>query len=189
MKDALQACNIHLQPDEFVRAVVRKHWFVNFSESIGILAVGALPFVAVPFIAPYLTIHPAAAGFVTSVWLLLIWIILFTIWTNYYLDVWIVTDKRIVNVNQVRLFKRDTSTLRIERVQDIKVETHGIFATLLRFGNLQVQTAGPEASFYLIEGISRPSDVRNMILAYVDIATEHKSRFEYNLEQRPTQSE
>ena len=189
MKKNLIASNLHIQPDEKVKLVVRKHWFINFIESIKILALAAVPFFVVPLIAPLLPAHPAVAGLLISIWLLVMWMFLFTIWTNYYLDMWIVTDKRIINIDQMHLFMRSVSTLRIERVQDIKVEKHGFFATLLNFGNIQVQTAGPEAAFYYISGIPRPGDVRNMILRYVDMTTEHKNRFQYNQEQRPTQSE
>jgi len=169
--------------------VVRKHWFIHFVDSLSIIIIGVIPFIAVTFIAPFITVHPALPAFFTAVWMLTVWMMLFTVWTNYYLDIWIVTDKRIINIDQIHLFKRDVSTLRIERVQDIKVEKHGFFATILDFGNLQVQTAGPEASFYLIKGIPNPAYVRNAILERVDMATEHKNSFEYNKEQRPSNGE
>ncbi|QSH39454.1 hypothetical protein JXR01_00355 [Candidatus Kaiserbacteria bacterium] len=185
MKHIVLQKNIHMQPDEKMLLVVRKHWFVQMIEALPVILVGIVPFILVIFLAPYISVHPALATFLTAVWLLVIWMMIFTIWTNYYLDIWIVTDKRIININQLHLFRREVSTLRIERVQDIKVETHGFFATLFSFGNLQVQTAGPEAAFYLIEGIPHASQVRNSILERVDMVTEHKSELEYNTEERP----
>ncbi|MBL4644718.1 MAG: PH domain-containing protein [Candidatus Pacebacteria bacterium] len=181
--------NIRLQPEEKVLLVVRKHWFIHFMDSIGIVVIGIIPFIFVTFVAPFVSVHAAVPAFFTAMWLLAIWMMLFTVWTNYYLDIWIVTDKRIINIDQIHLFKRDISTLRIERVQDIKVEMHGIFATIFGFGNLQIQTAGPVASFYLIKGIPNPSYVRNAILERIDLTTEHKDKFEYNKDQRPSESE
>jgi len=181
--------NIRLQPEEEVLLIVRKHWFIHFVDSLSIIIVGIIPFIFVAMVAPFVSVHPAVPAFFTAVWLLAIWMMLFTVWTNYYLDIWIVTDKRIVNIDQIHLFKRDVSTLRIERVQDIKVEMHGFFATIFNFGNLQIQTAGPEASFYLIKGIPDPSYVRNSILERVDLTTEHKDSFEYNKDQRPSESQ
>lgn len=186
MKQTLLQKNIHLQPDEAIDLIVRKHWFIHFLDSLSIVIVGIIPFAVAAFIAPFVSVHPALPTFFTAVWLLALWMMLFTVWTNYYLDIWIVTDKRIINIDQIHLFKRDVSTLRIERVQDVKVETHGFFATVFNFGNIQVQTAGPEASFYLIKGIPNPAYVRNAILERVDLATENKNRLEYNKEKRPT---
>ncbi|MDP2650466.1 MAG: PH domain-containing protein [bacterium] len=189
MKQALLSRNIHLQPDEHIVAVVRKHWFILLRDSIAVVLIAALPIILIIPFAPSIPANPEVITFLTALWLLAIWMMLATIWTNYYLDMWIVTDKRIVNIDQIHLFKRDISTLRIERVQDVKVETHGLFATLLHFGNLQVQTAGPEASFYMIRGIPNPSQVRNAILEHVDMATEHKNNYAFNIEQRPSESE
>jgi len=189
MKDVLLKRNIQLQPEEKVLLVVRKHWFVLFAAAIKVFLVGILPFVILPFAAPYVSIDPALPTFLVSAWLLIIWLMLFTVWTTFYLDVWIVTDKRIINIDQITLFRRSVSTLRIERVQDIKVERIGFFSTLLNFGELQIQTAGPEASFYTIDGIPAPGDVRNAIMRRVDMTTEHKSKIEYNVEERPSQGE
>jgi len=189
MKQTLLQKNIHLQPDEDVLIVVRKHWFIHLADSIGIIVIAIIPFILVIFVAPLFQVHPALPAFFTALWLLTIWMMLFTVWTNYYLDIWIVTNKRIINIDQIHLFKRDVSTLRIERVQDIKVETHGLSATIFNFGNLQVQTAGPEASFYLIQGIADPNYVRDAILERVDLATEYKSTFGYNRDKRATEGE
>ena len=189
MRHSLLERNIHLQDDEEILLVVRKHWFVHFVDSLGVIIIGIIPFVAAALTSPFFTINSALSAFFTSMWLLIVWMMLFTVWTNYYLDIWIVTDKRIINIDQIHLFKRDVSTLRIERVQDIKVETYGFFATIFNFGNIQVQTAGPEASFYLIKGIPKPAIVRNTILKHVDFATEHKAGFDYNLDERDTHSE
>ncbi len=180
---------ISLQQNEKVLLIVRKHWFTYFVSTLGIIGIGILPFIVIAFVAPFIAANPAVPAFFTAVWLLAIWMMFFTVWTNYYLDIWIVTDKRIINIDQVYLFKRNISTLRVERVQDIKIEVHGFFATFFDFGNIQIQTAGPEASFYLIKGIPNPSNVRNAILERVDLTTEHKDRFQYNTDQRPSQSE
>ena len=189
MNHTLLERNVHLQADDSILIVVRKHWFIHLMDSLGVFMTGVAPFILVFIIAPFVTANAAVVTFITAAWLLIVWMMLFTVWTNYYLDIWIVTDKRIINIDQIHLFRRDVSTLRVERVQDIKVEVHGLFATIFNFGNLQVQTAGPEANFYLIRGIANPDIVRNVILQRVDIATEHKNRLEYNIDQRPSESQ
>jgi len=189
MKKNLLQKNIRLQPEESVLTVVRKHWFILLFNSIGILLAGFVPFILAIIIAPLVSVHPALPAYITSVWLLIILMMLFTVWTNYYLDIWIVTDKRIINIDQIHLFKRDIFTLRIERVQDVRVQVHGLFATLMRFGNLEIQTAGTESMSSVIKGIPNPSTVRNIILEYIDLTTEHKNSFEYNKDKRPSNSQ
>jgi len=93
------------------------------------------------------------------------------IWTDYYLDVWTVTDKRIIDQEQQGLFHRRTSVFRIERIQDVTIEVRGIVATLLNFGDIHVQTAG-EAQEFIMYGIAHPKYVREIILEQLDRVTE-----------------
>ena len=107
--------------------------------------------------------------FFAFLWFLFLWIVFFIIWTDYYLDVLIVTDKHVIDIQQMGLFSRDISTLRLDRVQDITTEVHGIIATLLGFGNLQIQTAG-ESKEFVIKGIPKPTEVKKRILVVYDKA-------------------
>jgi len=95
---------------------------------------------------------------------------LFVIWTNYWLDMWIVTNKRIVHVDQKTLFSRTIIATRIDRVQDVRAKVSGIIPTLLGFGDLHVQTAGASSANMLIRGIPKPNDVRREILHRLDEA-------------------
>lgn len=189
MKKSVLEQSIHIQPDEHIILVVRKHWFVLLRDSIGVIIAGLIPFFIISAFSASSGAAPALATFFTGVWLLAVWMMLFTIWTNYYLDIWIVTDRRIINIDQIHLFKRDVTVMRTERVQDITVEVHGLFATLLKFGNLEIQTAAPEIVSTTVQGIPNPTYVRNVILEYVDVTTEHKNKLEYNVEKRPSQSQ
>ncbi len=75
-------------------------------------------------------------------WLTFIWILFFLAWTDHYLDVWIITDRRIIDIEQRGIFNREVSNLRLDRIQDITVSVKGFLPTLLSFGDLHVQTAG-----------------------------------------------
>ena len=106
-----------------------------------------------------------------SLWLLFIWIIFFIIWTNYYLDILIITNKRIIDVNQKRLFNREISVSQLKHIEDVTTETVGIIATLLNFGNMQIQTAGEKREF-IVKNIPNPSNVRRQIMKAHEAATE-----------------
>jgi uncharacterized membrane protein YdbT with pleckstrin-like domain len=94
---------------------------------------------------------------------MLTWIMLFLIWVDYYFDVWIVTDNRIVNIDQKGLFSREVSELELDKIQDITTDVKGVIPTFLNFGDLQVQTAAEEERF-LFHNIPDPYDVKNIIM-------------------------
>jgi uncharacterized membrane protein YdbT with pleckstrin-like domain len=97
--------------------------------------------------------------FFYSLWLSVLWITGIIFWTNYYLDVWIITSKKIIDVEQHGLFRREVSFLHLDKIQDITYEINGIIPTMLNYGNLEVQTAGSEGAFP-IKGVPNPSNVQ-----------------------------
>jgi hypothetical protein len=83
--------------------------------------------------------------------------------TTYYLDVVIVTNKRILDVDQVALFSRDVAGLPIENLEDIKIETSGILAEIFKFGDLHIQSAA-QAKEVEVRGIHHPERARDVIM-------------------------
>ncbi len=98
-----------------------------------------------------------------SAFFLFAWLFLFQNFMDYYLDFWIVTTKRILNIEQTGLFARTTSELRLYRVQDVTSTVKGVFETLLDFGNVEIQTAG-EKTHFVFEQIAHPTRVSKTIL-------------------------
>jgi uncharacterized membrane protein YdbT with pleckstrin-like domain len=88
---------------------------------------------------------------------------LFSILTNYWLDVWTLTNQRFIAVDQRGLFNRTTASFRLERLQDITVSIHGIIATFLDFGSLEIQTAGEENKFEA-RGLPNPEALKSALL-------------------------
>lgn len=98
-----------------------------------------------------------------------VWVFFFLGIMSYWLDVWIVTDERVLKVEQRGLFRREFDEFRLSRVQDVSVEIHGLIPTLFRFGNLVVQTAGENPRFRF-QAIPHPERVKNLILFHQDSA-------------------
>lgn len=160
---------IQLDQDEEILLQVRKHWFILCMNVIGvlILAVLPIPFFAVAMSSKTITaLVPINDAFVVTLycaWLIVQWMILFSIWTNYYLDVWTVTNKRLIAIDQQGFFRRTMASFRLERMQDIKVSVDGIIATFLDYGTLEIQTAGEEEHFK-VTGIPSPADIKALIV-------------------------
>lgn len=96
--------------------------------------------------------------------LLMLWILGFLIWIDYYFDVWIITNERIINIEQKGLFTRDISELRYESVQDVTSSVVGLIPTMLNFGDVSVQTAAKEERF-LFRQVGDPFTIKDQIMA------------------------
>ena len=163
---------IKLDKDEKIILEVRKHWFVLFAETLFLIFLLLLPiFIMLAaeslHISKFIEINGDGIYLyimATAIWLTLLWITFFVIWTDYYLDILIVTNKHIIDIEQKGLFSREISTFRLDRMQDITTEVNGLVATLLGFGNIQIQTAG-ESREFIAKGIPAPSNVRQRILS------------------------
>lgn len=169
--------SISFESDEKILKEVRKHWFIVLTQYFGMLVMALFPLVAyisLSHIPPFvpLLIHIDTplliAGY--SAWLILVWMGLFTIWTNYYLDIWTLTNKRLITVDQQGLFSRNTGSFRLERLQDINVSVRGILATFLKFGDLEAETASSDKNF-VAKGIPDPQGFKALILQASDSTT------------------
>lgn len=68
---------------------------------------------------------------------------------DFYQDIIIVTDRRLVDIDQERLFVRNTAVLDLKEVQDVSTRQSGFFATLFGYGEIIIQTAGNRENFLL----------------------------------------
>lgn len=161
---------IRFLPDERVVLKLRKHWVILARDTIGTILLAFFPFLllaVIQIVLPstlYFEGYPAYMAFATSLWLLILWLALAVIWTDYYLDLWIVTDKRIISVDQVSLFNRKVTTLAHERIQEIIVKEENFVQAFFKYGTLDIETASPTDGDATMEGIPEPERVRQTIL-------------------------
>ncbi len=163
---------IHLRENEKIVMMLHKHWIVLFGHFAAGLVLSLLPLIAVPAILSIEAVHQyvkidSASPiilFFEVIYLMVIILLLFLVWADYYLDMWVITDERIIDIEQRGLFRREVSEFMIDKVQDITVETPNFTATILKYGNIIIQTAG-ERSFE-IKQIPRVHEAKNIILDY-----------------------
>jgi uncharacterized membrane protein YdbT with pleckstrin-like domain len=168
---------IELEAGEQILSTVRKHWFVITIELLGIVIMAIFPLLVlsavavVPDIPALSTLLDGQAPLITyglAAWLLLMAMMGFTVWTHYYLDLWVITDRRIIVIDQRGFFNRKVSSFRLERMQDIKVTIQGIIPTLLNFGTIRAQTAGANESNFQSSGMPDPRGVQATIQGAMD---------------------
>lgn len=83
-------------------------------------------------------------------------------WYLWYNDIYLLTDQRLIDVDQKSLFTRVISETSLDQIQDVTAEVSGPLETFFRFGKVIIQTAGAEQNI-IIELISRPNEVREQI--------------------------
>lgn len=168
---------IELEPNEEVLKVARKHWFIIVTELFATFLLALMPFflmftlVIFPKLIPFDFHLGTYLPFITyglSLWLLFCLLTGFMIWTHYYLDLWIITDRRIILVDQVQFFNRKVSSFRLERLQDIQVTIKGIIPTFLNFGTIQAQTASASESNFETSGLPDPRELQSIIQKAMD---------------------
>jgi uncharacterized membrane protein YdbT with pleckstrin-like domain len=98
-----------------------------------------------------------------SIFFLYAWLFLFQSFIDYYLDIFIITSHRIIDIEQHGLFGRTTSELLLDRIQDVSSEVRGFMHTVLDYGNVEVQTAGEQEHFVFVN-VPHPTHVAKRIL-------------------------
>lgn len=168
---------IQLESDEQLVKMVRKHWFVLVTELLGVAILAVIPFLmligllflpAESKIASSLASHYSEAIFASALWIALCVMGAAMIWTHYYLDLWVITDRRIIVIEQIAFFNRKVSHFRLERLQDIKVKISGIIPTLLNFGTIRAQTASAAESNFTSNGLPDPRGLQSLIQKAMD---------------------
>lgn len=166
-----------LENREQIVYTARKHWFILAGEIVFLAAFAALP--GILLVAPHLlpvelvgTFKEALqfegsftllVFFLWSLELLLLWIIFMVFWTDYYLDVWLITNHRVIDIEQQGLFNRRVSTFRYDQIQDVTAEVPGLFATLIDFGTVKIRTASNET--FDFRGVAGPNRVKERIIS------------------------
>ena len=152
---------------EEILLVAHRHWF---NILIQFIIVFCMLLLIIFGYASLLFFFPAAQetyfgilNFFTSLFLMLLWIFSFLIWIDYYLDVWIITDRRIINVEQKGLFSREVSELEHIRVQDVTTDVKGFFPTLLNYGDVFIQTAAEKERFQF-ESVPNPYAIKDLVM-------------------------
>lgn len=163
---------IHLSPNEKVLMVLHRHWIAIIWKFL----FGAVMLILPVVVAPYFSAIEDASGisqavlwFFALIYLMIVMLIIFIFWIDYYLDIWIITSERIVDIEQKGFFNRDVSEFTLDKVQDITIEIPNMAASLLRYGNIVIQTAG-ERSF-AIKQVPRIYEAKNLILDYAKKVT------------------
>jgi len=158
-----------LEADEEIIYSLRRKWFALIPVYLGCFFIVAIPIgayfyltIAVP---AFLQNQASAAMFYmgASMFFLFAWLFLFQNFLDWFLDIWVVTTKRIINIEQHGLFGRTMSELLLYNVQDVTSDVRGFLRSMLDYGDVKIQTAG-EQEHFVFDDVEHPNEVAKRIL-------------------------
>jgi len=167
---------------EKVEYTVRRHWVTFVPVILFFILLLVLPFGA------YWLLLNSAGNFLqnpvyytagvlfASVYYLSVVLFFYTYFVAFHLDLWIITNDRLLDVEQKTLFARTVSEVDLYQIQDASSEVHGIFPSIFNYGNIILQTAGPVPKF-VFRNVPDPNKLRQAILT---LSSEDKKYHEHH---------
>ncbi len=167
---------IKIKSYETVEYVVRRHgitfasYLLIFIFLIGIpLVIYGLFYQAFANLTQSPVVFPLTI-LATSAYFLSIFLFFYSFFVEFYLDCWIITNDRLIDVRQISLFARTVAEVDLYQIQDVSSEVKGFFPTIFKYGNVYLQTAGPVPKFVL-NNVPHPDQLRQAI---IQLASEDK---------------
>ena len=168
-----QRCFEGQKPDEPALLVIRKHWIVIFIIWLKMIFAILIPFAIffgvmkwnpdlwdISYTRLILVLIHLYALFIT------LWY--FVEWLDQNLDLIIVTNQRVVDINQTRIFTRKQAETSLSQVQDVSGESKGMAAYFFRYGELRILTASAESNVFEMPYVKYASPVASEILSLRD---------------------
>lgn len=148
------------RPDEDVIFVVKRHPWVL--ASAGFISIGLIVVVVLSILFFGLS-HITA--FVITALVIFFLVFGFYQWFVYNNYLYILTNQRIIIIEQTGLLGRKITEAELEKIQNITVEVKGAMGTLLNFGNISLRTAGVDPAMVMIN-VENPYEVQQKIIKY-----------------------
>ena len=154
-------------PEEKILLLLRAHPITNLSWILLTLLTLSLPFI-IPRFLPFLGIQPNSIPY--SYWLtflimdfLLALTIIFEGFLYWYFNVYIVTDKNIIDVDFHSILFKNIDVAPLRNIEDTSSSMGGILNSIFHYGDVFIQTAGSSRNIDL-HSVPRPHHVADFIL-------------------------
>lgn len=154
--------------NEKVYIAVREHWIV-----LG-LRIAVWSILLVVYVAFFVVGKESLPGLFegdaylvvsifSKLYLIFLLLSLFIIFVLYYLNLHIITDIRIVDIDQEGLFSHVVSELHLDKIEDVTSQTNGLLANIFDYGTVLIQTAGATERFEF-RNVPKPAVLTKIIL-------------------------
>ncbi|MCW1930064.1 MAG: PH domain-containing protein [Candidatus Kerfeldbacteria bacterium] len=167
------------RPNETIVLFLRRHWIIAFAFVFRLFIMMLIPPIiagVIYLINPDIEIDQTSGLYIlvielVSIYYLSTFLVYLHSFVDYHLDFWVVTNQRIISIEQNGLFNRTIAELHVEKVQDVSSAVKGKIQTFLNYGHVYIQTAGAIEKFSFDE-VPNPSHVAKVILQVHDRMTQ-----------------
>ena len=131
-----------IRPGEQLLMMLHRHWIV-FAFKIGYMLLLVLTTFVILYIkSTLITIFGTSVfwGWLSLYWMFFLTFILLS-WINDELDLFLITDQRIIGIEQISALSRRVSECWLNRVQEVNAEVTGVLQTVLHYGHVHIHTA------------------------------------------------
>ncbi len=167
-KSAENVCVFETQAeDEKLLGLFRAHFVTNTSWIlVSVLLILTPPLVIFtnvlgPVINNFNIPSSSTDGFIL-IWYLCVFAFAFQHFLTWYFNIYIVTDRRIVDMDFFQLLYKRVSSAHLDNIEDITFTIGGVSQVLFHYGDIEIQTAGAENNFEFLK-VPNPNLVKQMI--------------------------
>jgi len=152
------------EPGETVILLLRAHPFTQIKWVLNALIFLIFLLIMNPFLKNFLT---GSQLFILNIFCFAF--ILSYLWAsflNWYFNVGILTNKRIIDIDFSGILYKEVTAARLDKIEDITIKSGGYFEALFDYGIVFIQTAGMEANIEF-HNIPKPSEAVKTINNYL----------------------
>lgn len=158
--------------DEKIVLILRQHIIVNLKW----IVFAILMFLTPSVVKSFGVFNSVPGGFelvTTMAWYLVSMAYAFEGFLNWYFNVYIVTNERIVDVNFHNLIYKSVSDATLDNIQDVTYNMGGVIRTVFNYGDVFIQTASEVSRFDFV-AVPNPSRVSKIINELTEEHEENK---------------
>jgi len=96
-------------------------------------------------------------------------VFMYIAWINHELDMYVITNSRIIWIEQIWFLNRAVSQCALNDVQEVNSKTKWFFANMLNYGDLTIQTAWNASNFkmeFVPDSLQSSRKVLNIVEEY-----------------------
>lgn len=132
----------NLRDWEKVEMVIRRHWIVFV-----ILGLHAFIWLIINVVLYSLFWAELWVNIFTLIYLMGFSVYMYVEWINHELDMYVITNNRIIWIEQIGFLNREVSQCALNDVQEVNSKTKWFFANMFNYWNLTIQTAWNASNF------------------------------------------
>ncbi len=155
----------NMRPWEKVLTVIKRHWVVYIILWVYFIIwiiISISLFVVLTWIISILTN--------ISFWLIFS-IFLYIEWLNHELDMYVITNNRVIWIDQISFLNRTVSECNLWQVQEVNSKTSWLFANILNYWTISIQTAWNKTTlqmWFCPDSIQAARKILNIVDDYRD---------------------